>query len=337
MTMAKHVADLRFAAPAPVVRERAAALRARGADVVLLVAHLGGFCERTAPDDCRGEIFTLARALGPGVVDAIVSGHTHSEVRAIAGGTPVVQARVSGRAVGVIDLPLGAPDVPPVRPEVRAVISDSVTPDPAVAAIVANALAKVESRIAEVVTTTDVAWPRTGDQYALGHLIADAQRAAGRGDISVMNNGGIRVDLRAGPVRWGDLFEVQPFANRLMAVNVTGASLRRYLEGLVVGSSPRWHISGATIDYDPAAPARQRIRRVVLADGAPLDDRRRYRVVLSDFLAGGGEGVSLASDAPLEDLGVTDLEAIIAWLRAMPAGRLVQSAALRAPRIRAVP
>ncbi len=336
-TMARHVADLRFVDPAPVVRARAAALRARGAEVVLVVAHLGGFCDRNNPDDCRGEIFDMARALGPGVVDAIVSGHTHSEVRTVVAGTPIVQARVSARALGIIDLPLGAPveGAAPRRPEVRPVVSDSVTPDSTVAALVARAFARVEAQIMEPIVTTDVAWPREGEQYALGNLIADAQRAAGRGDIAVMNNGGIRVALRPGTIRWWDLFEVQPFANRLMVATVTGAELRTYLEGLVARSTVSWHISGATVDYDPTAPARQRLRRVVFADGAVLSDTKRYRVVLSDFLAGGGEGVSLGSSSPFEDIGIVDLDALVDMLRAMPNGRLEQTDALKTPRFRA--
>ena len=338
-TMARHVADLRFVDPAPVVRARAASLRARGAEVVLVVAHLGGFCERNAPDDCRGEIFDMARALGPGVVDAIVSGHTHSEVRTIHAGTPIVQARSSARAIGVIDLLLGAPaeGAAQRRPEVRLVVSDSVTPDSAIAALVASALATVEDRIMQPIVTTDAEWPREGDQYALGNLIADAQRLAGRGDIAVMNNGGIRVALRPGLIRWWDLFEVQPFANRLMVATVTGAELRPYLEGLVARSSVSWHVSGAILEYDPKAPARQRLRRVVFSDGTVLNDTKRYRIVLSDFLAGGGEGVTLGSASPFVDVGIVDLDALVDMLRAMPNGQLLQSDALRAPRFRPRP
>ncbi|MEX2180764.1 MAG: 5'-nucleotidase C-terminal domain-containing protein [Gemmatimonadaceae bacterium] len=333
-TMPTHVADLRFVDPAPVVRQRAPALRARGAQLVIVVAHLGGFCDRAAPDDCRGEIFAVARALDPGTVDAIVSGHTHSEVRAIVNGIPIVQARSSGRALGIIDLPLTSGRAVP-RPEVRAVVSDSVTSDPAVAAIVAAAVDAVADRTGALVATTDVRWPRDGAQFALGNLIADAQRSAGRGDVGVMNNGGIRAELGAGEIRWWSLYEVQPFENRLVVVTVRGDALRRYLEGIVGGNSIRHHLSGVTVDYDPSAPAGRRIVRVVIADGARLDDRRRYRVVMTNFLAAGGDGVSLAADAPVEELGSLDLDAMIAYLRALPGGRLVMTDALRAPRIRA--
>lgn len=338
-TMARHVADLRFAAPAPIVAARAAALRARGAAFVLLVGHIGGFCQRDDPDDCRGEIFEIARALPTGAVDAIVSGHTHSEVRTIVNGIPISQARVSGRAIGIIDLPLdGARRGTPRRPEVRAVVSDSLVPDEAVAAIVANAWNRVAGRINAEVTTSDSEWPREGasirEQYALGNLIADAQRAAANADLAVMNNGGIRVAIRPGPVKWGDLYEVQPFANRLFVLTARGDALRRYLEGLVRSDSPRWHVSGATITFDTSAAEGRRLREVRFSDGRRLDDRRTYRIVLTDFLSAGGDGSPRIEGATTEDLNTLDLDALIAHIRAMPGGRLVQTDALKAPRIR---
>lgn len=332
-TMPKHVWDLRFAPPAPVVIARAKALRARGAEVVVLVAHLGGFCDRNDRDNCNGEIFDLARATGPEVLDAIVSGHTHSEVATVVNGIPIVQARVSGRAVGVIDLALGVPRGTPARPTVRAVVSDTLTPDPTVAEIVRRAWEAVAPRVSAPVVEVSSRLPRDGDQYALGNLIADAQRSAGRGDVAITNNGGIRTEVRAGPVRWGDLHEVQPFENRLVVMTVRGDALLKYFEGLVNGTAVRYHVSGVRLAFDAAAPAGARLRKITMSDGTPLDVRRRYRVVMSDFLAAGGDGVSLAADATREELNLVDLDVLVDYLRARPGGRLVVDEALQAPRI----
>jgi 2',3'-cyclic-nucleotide 2'-phosphodiesterase (5'-nucleotidase family) len=119
-----------------------------------------------------------------------------------------------------------------------------------------------------------------------------------------------------------------------MVVSVRGDALRRYLEGIVDGTSVRHHLSGLTLDYDKSRPAGQRVVRATMADGSRLDDHRTYRVVMSNFLAAGGDGVSLSNDARVEELGVIDLEALVQYLRAMPGGRLVLTPALDAPRIR---
>ncbi len=336
-TMPRHVADLRFQEPAPIVRQRAAALRARGAEKVILVAHLGGFCDREDADRCDGEIFDVARETGPDVLDAIVSGHTHSQVSTVASGVPVVQARLSGRALGVVDLPLGAAGATPARPSVRAVVSDSVTPDPVIARIVREAVEAVADRVNAFVVENAERLPRSGDQYALGNLIADAQRAAGRGDVAVMNNGGIRTEMRAGRIVWGDLQEIQPFENRLVAIPMSGATLRRYLEGLIGGSGIRYHVSGLRIEYDPSAPSGSRLRRVTMSDGRALSDRRTYRVIMTDFLASSGDGVALPAGVATEPLDLIDLDALIAYLKARPGGRLVMSESERSPRIRRTP
>ena len=67
-------------------------------------------------------------------------------------------------------------------------------------------------------------------ESALGNLIADAQRAATGSQIAFMNPGGIRADLAAGPVTWGELFTVQPFGNSLVRMDLTGQDLHDLLE-----------------------------------------------------------------------------------------------------------
>jgi 2',3'-cyclic-nucleotide 2'-phosphodiesterase (5'-nucleotidase family) len=200
-TRPSNVVGLRFDDPAPIVSARAKALRKRGADLIVVIAHSGAFCNATGTDACSGEIIDFAHALTE-KVDAIVSGHTHTLVDYAVNGIPVVQARSSGRALAVIDIPLvnGKPSGVP-HEEVREIADSSIVPDRRISALVKRATARVASfvnrKVTEIATTLD----REGRQYPLGNLIADAQRWAGKGDIAVMNNGGIRASLRAGTAR----------------------------------------------------------------------------------------------------------------------------------------
>jgi 5'-nucleotidase len=161
--------------------------------------------------------------------------------------------------------------------------------------------------------------PRSGPQYALGNVIADAQRWAGKGDVAVMNNGGIRADVRRGAVTYGSLFEVQPFANRLSKVTVRGRDLRAYLERLVARDRTSVHVSGVTVEYDPSRPAGSRIVSATLDGGRAIEDGRVYAVVMTDFLVSGGDGLGLA-DAAIStvDLNIVDLDALIGYLRSRP-------------------
>src|SRR6202162_4600055 len=74
-TRSANVVGLRFDDPAPIVDSIGRALRNRGADFVVVIAHAGASCSRDGATSCDGEIIDLARKLTT-QVDAIISGHT---------------------------------------------------------------------------------------------------------------------------------------------------------------------------------------------------------------------------------------------------------------------
>ncbi|HEX4935852.1 MAG TPA: 5'-nucleotidase C-terminal domain-containing protein, partial [Gemmatimonadaceae bacterium] len=314
-TKATNVAGLRFANPARVVDAHARALRARGAEVVVVIAHAGAFCDRGKADSCNGEIVDLANAVTE-KVDAIVSGHTHSGVATRVRGIPIVQAFSRGSAVGVIDLPLGEGEAPPV--EVRTVRRDSVAAHvPAVAytdSVVARANAVYDKPVAEVAERMTM-----GTSGTLGNFVADAYRAIGKGDVGIMNTGGVRAPLNAGAATLGHLFEVAPFGNSLVRVHVRGRDLRRLVEDLVDTTDVRMHLSGVKVAYDPSRPVGQRVTSLTFSDGRPVNARQLYTVVTLDFLLMGGDGLSLARRAAkVEDLKVLDLDALARYVRSRP-------------------
>ena len=325
-TRAINITDLRFIDPAPVVSARAKALRAQGANVIVVTGHVGGFC--TAEGRCEGEIFDMVNRLTE-PVDVVVSGHSHSLVNTRLRGVPIVQARSSGGAIDVVDIAVGdtserkAGDIAAsrvLRSEVRDVLADSITPDPQAVRIAQAALDAVAPVIARPVGTVLADMKRDGSQYALGNLIADAMREAARSDIAVMNTGGIRANLLSGAVNFGRLYEVQPFGNTLYTLRVRGSDLHRYLARLVAGSAPRAHVSGVQLRYDPTRPADDRLVDVSVG-GKPIDPRRIYSITLNDFMVTGGDGLGLSGFAlATTATEIVDLDALVAYVRARPKG-----------------
>lgn len=317
-TRAANVAGLRFDPPAPIVDSIAAVLRKRSAEFVVVIAHAGAFCGRDKSGSCNGEIIDFARQL-TAKVDAIVSGHTHSLVNTEVGQEPVVQARSSGRAIDVVDLPLEHYANVPARHEVRDIAVDTLSPDPEVEKIVERAVARVAPLVNRHIATIAATLSREGHQYALGNLIADAQRWAAKGDVAIMNNGGIRTDLRAGDATYGSLFEIQPFGNVLYSLTMTGAQLRGLLEAMLAKNGVDDHVSGLVIRYDPAKPPGSRLVSVTTGDGAPLSDTRTYNLIVNDFLATGGEGYNAGQRATsMKSTNIVDLDALIDYLRSLP-------------------
>ena len=314
VTRPDNVAALRFDGGAAAVDSAIVAARRDSADVVIVLAHEGAFCDER--QGCRGEVIDLARSLTQRP-DLIVSGHTHSLVNTVVNGIPIVQARSSGTALGIVDV-VAAPGGRTVRVRVETVWADREPADTAVARVVDAYRRRVEPLTSRPVATLAGALTRRGDQYALGNLIADAYRAAARADVAIVNNGGIRADLAAGPVSWGDLFQVLPFQNYVTRLTVTGAVLHQALDHAVGSGDARAHVSGVRLTGMGDVPEGLRIQGVVLADGRAIRDDARYTLAVPDFLAAGGSGYAMLRGLPAQNTGVVDLDALVNYLRRLP-------------------
>jgi 2',3'-cyclic-nucleotide 2'-phosphodiesterase (5'-nucleotidase family) len=309
------IAPFRFADPISVVDARARALRQRGADVVVVVAHAGGACTGR-PAVCEGEILAMAEGLTE-PVDAIIAGHRHRPIVTTVRRIPIVQAYSRGTAIGVIDIPLGSTGQAP-RITLRNVRPDSTPGVPAVARRVAELTSVLADTFSVRVAEAAESMAR-GEGGTLGNLIADAQRIVGKGDVAVMNSGGVRADIAAGPVTRGDVFTVAPFGNALVRITVTGRALRAYLERVIRSRGSRVHLSGVRVEIDSARPAGARIVRATMSDGSALDDGKAYKLILPDFLADGGEGLAVTEGArSLEALGILDRDALEQYIRSLP-------------------
>ncbi len=172
--------------------------------------------------------------------------------------------------------------------------------------------------------------PAASLETSMGNLIADAQLLAAQGpglnaQISFMNPGGVRGALVPGPdgqVRYGQMFTAQPFGNSLMVQSFTGAQVKAILEQQFASAtntaqSPRvLSVSkGFSYRYDLRLPAGQRVSGISL-DGQPLRAEAVYRVVVSSFLATGGDNFTVFTQG-VEGLGAgQDLDALEAYFAA---------------------
>ncbi|MEP6507260.1 MAG: 5'-nucleotidase C-terminal domain-containing protein [Gemmatimonadales bacterium] len=313
------VKPFRFDDPATVIDAHAKALRARGADVIIVLAHEGGFCNtKDGVEQCNGDIFDVANKITE-KVDLIVSGHSHSLINTRVNGIPIVQARYAAQAVDVVDIPLDANGKPSgtAVADVRSVATASLTPFAPVDSIVTRAARLVAPIATRRIATIREALGRTGSQYPLGNLIADAQRSAAKGDIAVTNNHGIRAVLPAGEITYGKLFEIQPFANTLYRMRMTGAQVREYFEKLIDMDELQVHVSGIAIGYNPDLPKGQRITSIRLLAGRTLNDNAFYNVIANNFMATGGSNMGPPDGTRITPLSVVDLDALIGYLKTL--------------------
>jgi 5'-nucleotidase len=325
-----NVRSLLFTDPLKATVETAKALRAAGADAVIALAHIGGGCREGEETDLSGcdvnsEEFRLLRSLPPGTIDLFLGGHTHRSVRKIVGGVPVTQASADGQAFAVVDLyvdpqahrvlsdhtvlrrhepvcavvyagrrdcdPRHAPAGPVTTVPAR-FAGRPVQRDARIDAILEPFREKVAVLKSQPLGVKLAApFTKAGDgEWTIGDLLTDALRDASGADIVLLNNGGIRAELRALVPAYGDLFEVYPFDNFQATARLTPAHLRALLSGNGSDHPATYQVSGirAVVDLT-VMPATVTLTS---ADGRPLDESRRYLVATSDFLVAEGGGLS---------------------------------------------
>jgi 5'-nucleotidase len=319
-TLAANVGGLRTTPLVPAILTQARALRARGARLVVVVAHAGGRCtDHSSPTDLAScdpdaEIFAVARQLPPGLVDVIVAGHTHGQVSHVVGGIPIIQAGSLGHAFARVDLDvdrrsgavigqrIAAPR--PVctweaaspgaclasggsRPRYE---GRTVEPDPAIAAAMAPALEEVRalrSRALGVVAHSALTRD-THPESALANAFADAMRESLRGVQAAISYGagmgGLRADLAPGPVSFGMLYDVFPFDNRVIRVALGRADLEALLTEQIRRRRGRLTgVSGlrATVQCAAGGP----VVSIESPDGAALDARTPLLVAVPEYSA----------------------------------------------------
>ncbi len=306
---------LRFAEGVLPLRDVLAEVRALRPDVTILLAHAGAECNGLV---CAGEMIRFAEAVESKTIDLIIAGHEHSLVNTRIAGIPIVEAGVGGRALAVADLVKTAAGGREVRTRLEPVNPDSVQEDSVVAALIERYARNAESTTRRVVASIKRPLARTGSQHMLGRIIAEARRNLLRADVGLVGNGGIRGDLQAGPVTYGQLYEVQPFQNSLVRLTLTGRRLREVLEHAIgADGSPSAHIAGAVVRYDPRRPAGRRVRSVEV-QGRKLRPDSRYTLAVDDFLAAGGDGYNMLIGLPEEPSATLDVDGLIAYLRRLP-------------------
>lgn len=156
---------------------------------------------------------------------------------------------------------------------------------------------KVEKEMTTVISYTPINLNRTdGDlESSLGNLMADLcyQRAnpvfysrTGKNiDFAMFNYGGIRSGISKGNITNENAFNLMPFENSLVVVELTSEKIKELVNYLIAENK--------------AHPLSKNINLVVTENGynlkinnATLDDSKTYFVLTSDYLQNGGDNMN---------------------------------------------
>ncbi|MFQ6170499.1 bifunctional metallophosphatase/5'-nucleotidase [Oryzobacter sp. R7] len=343
------VSSVEFKDEVQTANAQAALLKQQGVKAIVVLLHEGGMNPGTY-NSCTGisdPIATMATQFSP-EIDQIITGHTHDPyVCSIPdpAGQPrlVTSTAAQGMVVTETSLVINKKSGEVDRSRTRAtnhLVPQSLANDPVQTEIIAkwNTLAgPLKSQV--VGTHTE---PITGDsngnrgiETPMADLVADAilDNTEGIGaQIGLMNVGGVRASLNAikygeqeGEITYAEAFDIAPFGNVYVALDLTGAQLKAVLEQQFVSTRSRQMLAlgvsdGFSYTWDPSQPEGSKVvASTLMLDGNPIAPTDVVRVGTLNFLADGGDSFTAFSAGTNRVGGSGDLEGLVKYFQTHPA------------------
>ena len=289
------------------------AAEAAGADYVIGLGHLGIDGE-SSPWTSKE---VIANTTG---FDAFIDGHSHStfaETVKDKAGNDVAFAQTGTKLANVGKITIKADGTITCENIDLA----NVTADADTTAYIATVTEKFDALQKQVVAKTEVELTINGAdgkravrsaETNLGDLCADAYRVMLGADVAFVNGGGVRANIAAGDITYGDIVSVHPFGNEACLVKVTGQQIKDALElgaSAYPGESGGFlQVSGLTYTIDstiPSSVVRDEKNMFVKVDGAyrvsdiqvggqPLDVNKTYTLASHNYmLKSQGDGYAM--------------------------------------------
>ena len=128
-------------------------------------------------------------------------------------------------------------------------------------------------------------------------------------DVAIQNQGGFRLPgIGKGPLTVGRIYELMPFDNMLVVLEIPGPVFKEFLDGIARYGG--WPIS-KSLSFRITD---ERVADDIKIAGQPFHMDSTYRVALPDYVANGGDSAKYLSDLPQENSGVFVRDAIIVHL-----------------------
>lgn len=304
-----------FADPVATAREMVAKLREEGAEVIILLSHMG--VTQQADGSWRGEEVELVEQV-PGI-DIVVGGHSHVALPQpvlVNGRTPVMQAGSEIQYLGELRMTLGDDGVPRLRDYRLHPVNDSIAGDEAITAKVEDfkqvvserMLAPKGYRFDQPLAKVDQSLGRDFSDHTLANLVTDALRHAVDADLAFTGNGTIRDDLlkgRHGVQEVSDLFRIAPLGvgqfddepgYPMIKAYVSAREIKSLLEVLLLAYQLRDsrsyypRVSGVRFTYNPWRVPFDRVSRIEIGDPVAgyreldLNDTRLYSIGATSYV-----------------------------------------------------
>lgn len=167
--------------------------------------------------------------------------------------------------------------------------------DTGIANMIAPYKIEIEKQFGEVIGTCATPLTKATPEGNLGNFATDAcmrylasLNKYGKVDFCFLNNGGLRKSIAVGEIKIYDMYELMPFDNEITIIEITGSTLIKLTD--FIAAKEGMPVSGLQLTIKDQKVISAKI------NNAPIDTARNYTLMTSDFLANGGDKLTLLSN-----------------------------------------
>lgn len=351
------------------VQESVDKCRKEGADYVVVLAHLG--TDEASSPFCSTDLISNTSG-----IDVVLDGHSHSVISSyVAENRDGEKVLLSSTGTGLENI--GQVTITADGNIQTGLIENYTNKDKEIQGYIQNIQKQYETELEKKVAYTDVPLTTVSDsgirlirsrETNLGDFCADAYRAVSGADIAIVNGGGIRADIPAGAITYGDILAVHPYGNTLCVVEAAGQEILDALEMASRSCLPDsgdeenaagenggfLQVSGLKYTIDTSVESAVKVDeqgmfvscegarrvqdvRVMQEDGsyADLEPDKMYTVASHNYLIKqGGDGVNMFMDNELVPVeGIMDYQVLMSYLSDFLGGTVDDTYALPQNRI----
>jgi len=165
----------------------------------------------------------------------------------------------------------------------------------------------------KVIGYAAVDMPKAKPESLMGNFFCDALLGISKNyfsqpaDLCIMNYGGLRIPtVSQGDITIGRIYELMPFDNFLVLMNVKGSVLQEVLHH--VAKEGGWPVSGLKMNIVNGKAEN------IFINNEPIAIEKEYQLLISDYMAEGGDRLEMLKNTAYDNSGVFVRDALIDYI-----------------------